>query len=73
MGIDTGVSKSQVSRICAGLDERVAAFRGRTLGHVAFPYVYLDATYVNVRDDARVSGMRRSSLEIDMNPRHTSP
>jgi hypothetical protein len=52
MGVDTGISKSEVSRICAGLDERVAAFRGRTLGHVAFPYVYLDATYVHVRDDA---------------------
>jgi len=51
MGIDTGISKSEVSRICAGLDERVAAFRGRTLGHVEFPYVYLDATYINVRDD----------------------
>lgn len=52
MGVDTGISKSEVSRICAGLDERVAAFRNRTLGHVAFPYVYLDATYVAVRDDA---------------------
>jgi putative transposase len=52
MGVDTGISKSEVSRICAGLDERVEAFRGRTLGHVAFPYVYLDATYINVRDDA---------------------
>ncbi len=52
MGVDTGISKSEVSRICGRLDERVAAFRGRTLGHVAFPYVYLDATYVNVRDDA---------------------
>ena len=52
MGIDTGISKSEVSRICAGLDERVAAFRNRTLGHVEFPYVYLDATYVHVRDDA---------------------
>jgi putative transposase len=29
-----------------------AAFCNRTLGHVAFPYVYLDATYINVRDDA---------------------
>jgi transposase-like protein len=38
------------------VDERVAAFRNRTLGHVAFPYVYLDATYVNVRDDALGSG-----------------
>jgi len=52
MGVDTGISKSEESRICGRLDERVAAFRGRTLGHVAFPYVYLDATYVNVRDDA---------------------
>jgi len=51
MGIDTGISKSEVSRICVGLDERVAAFRTRTLGHVEFPYVYLDATYVHVRDD----------------------
>ena len=51
MGIDTGISKSEVSRICAGLDERVAVFRNRTLGHVEFPYVYLDATYINVRDD----------------------
>ncbi len=52
MGVDTGISKSEVSRICAGLDERVEAFRGRTLGHVGFAYVYLDATYVHVRDDA---------------------
>ncbi|MGA9275844.1 IS256 family transposase [Ilumatobacter sp.] len=52
MGVDTGISKSEVSRICAGLDERVGAFRNRTLGHTSFPYVYLDATYVNVRDDA---------------------
>jgi hypothetical protein len=37
MGIDTGISMSEVSRICTGLDERVAAFRNRTLGHVAVP------------------------------------
>ncbi len=52
LGIDTGISKSQVSRICADLDERVNAFRNRTLGHTSFVYVYLDATYVHVRDDA---------------------
>jgi putative transposase len=52
MGVDTGISKSEVSRICAGLDERVNAFRNRTLGHTTFVYVYLDATYVHVRDDA---------------------
>ena len=52
MGAASGISKSEVSRICAGLDERVAAFRNRTLGHSEFPYVYLDAIYVHVRDDA---------------------
>ena len=52
MGVGTGISKSQVSRICEGLDERVAAFRNRTLGHVAFPYIYFDATYIHVRDHA---------------------
>ncbi len=51
LGVDTGISKSEVSRICAGLDERVGAFRNRTLSHTEFPYVYLDATYVHVRDD----------------------
>ena len=52
MGAQSGISKSEVSRICAGLDERVNAFRNRTLGHVEFPYVYLDAVYIHVRDDA---------------------
>src|SRR3954447_12471762 len=50
LGIDSGVSKSEVSRICAGLDEVVTAFRTRRLDHTAFPYVYLDATYVHVRN-----------------------
>lgn len=45
-----GISKSEVSRICAGLDETVGAFRTRELGHTEFPYVYLDATYLNVRN-----------------------
>ena len=50
LGAESGVSKSEVSRICAGLDETVEAFRGRRLDHVEFPYVYLDATYLNVRN-----------------------
>ncbi len=50
MGVETGISKSEVSRICAGLDEMVGAFRTRTLGHIEFPYVSLDATYLNVRN-----------------------
>ncbi len=50
MGVETGISKSEVSRICAGLDEVVGAFRTRPLGHVEFPYIYLDATYLHVRN-----------------------
>lgn len=48
MGSDAGISKSEVSRICAGLDESVGAFRTRPLDHIEFPYVYLDATYLNI-------------------------
>jgi len=50
LGIDSGISKSEVSRICTGLDESVGAFRTRGLDHVEFPYVYLDATYLHVRN-----------------------
>jgi transposase-like protein len=49
LGIDSGISKSEVARICAGLDEVVGAFRTRPLDHTAFPYIYLDATYLHVR------------------------
>lgn len=54
LGIDAGVSKSQVSRICAELDGAVAEFRERRLDHIAFPYVFLDATYVKAHEGARV-------------------
>ncbi len=54
LGIDAGISKSEVSRICGELDEVVAAFRDRPLGHTAFPYVFLDATYVKAHDGASV-------------------
>jgi transposase-like protein len=50
LGVDSGISKSEVSRICAGLDETVAAFRTRRLDHTTFPYVFLDATYLHVRN-----------------------
>ncbi len=54
LGIDSGVSKSSVSRICAELDEVVGAFRDRSLGHVEFPYVFLDATYVKAHEGPHV-------------------
>lgn len=47
---DSGISKSEVFRICEQLDESVGAFRSRALDHLAFPYVYLDATYLHVRN-----------------------
>ena len=49
LGASSGISKSEVSRICAGLDAEMAAFRTRSLGHVEFPYVFADATYVKGR------------------------
>ncbi|MFJ9968908.1 IS256 family transposase [Streptomyces avermitilis] len=49
LGGDTGISKSEVSRICGDLDAPLAAFRERPLDHIRFPYVYLDATYCKVR------------------------
>ena len=54
LGVESGISKSTVSRICEQLDEEVAAFRDRTLDHAAFPYVFVDATYLNGRKDHRV-------------------
>ena len=55
LGIGSGISKSEVSRICAQLDDAVGAFRTRDLDHLEFPYVYLDATYLHVRDDHQVT------------------
>jgi putative transposase len=43
------------SRICAGLDEQVEAFRSRPLHHTEFPYVFLDATYLHVRRTGQVT------------------
>ncbi len=54
LGIDAGISKSEVSRICAGLDEQVGQFRDRTLGHSAFPYLFLDATYLKAHQGPHV-------------------
>lgn len=48
-----GMSKSQVSRLCAEIDERVNAFLNRPL-EGAWPYLWLDATYVKVREGGRI-------------------
>jgi putative transposase len=52
MGLE-GVSKSQVSRLCAEIDERVGDFLGRPI-EGDWPYLWLDATYVKVREAGRI-------------------
>ena len=54
LGADSGISRSEVSRICKDLDAEVASFRDRSLSEAAFPYVFLDATYCKARVGRRV-------------------
>ena len=75
----TGVSKSQVSRLCEEIDERVNAFLDRPL-EGEWPYVWLDATYVKVRRNNRIVSVavivavgvngdgRREVLGLDIGP-----
>jgi putative transposase len=49
----TGVSKSQVSRLCAEIDDKVATFLNRPL-EGDWPYIWLDATYLKVRAAGRI-------------------
>jgi putative transposase len=76
------VSKSEVSRVCAALDEHVEAFRTRPL-QGAYPYLFLDAKVEKVRDGGRVVGKalviahgvhetgRREILSIDVGEAET--
>ena len=52
----SGVSKSQVSRLCEEIDERVNAFLQRPI-EGEWPYVWIDATYVKVRQDHRITSV----------------
>ena len=73
-----GVSAGQVSQLCAGLDEKVRAFRERPLGEIR--YLWIDAMYEKVREDERVESMacviaigigpsnRREVLGLDLIP-----
>ena len=74
-----GVSKSQVSRLCAEIDERVQAFLNRPL-EGPYPYVWIDATYLKVHRNGRVVSVaailaigvnrqgRREVLGLDVGP-----
>jgi putative transposase len=49
----TGISKSQVSRLCGEIDDKVRTFLNRPL-EGEWPYIWLDATYLKVRQDGRI-------------------
>jgi transposase-like protein len=51
-----GISKSRVSTLCEELDEEIERFRNRPL-EGAYPYVWIDATYVKARQDGRVASV----------------
>jgi transposase-like protein len=75
----TGISKSQVSRLCAELDDKVQTFLNRPL-EGDWPYVWLDATYLKVRQAGRIVSVaviiavgvngdgRREVLGLDIGP-----
>jgi putative transposase len=66
IGADSGISKTEVSRICAGLDVEVAAFRDRSLSETQFPYVFFDATFCKARTggDRRGRGSRVTAQAV---------
>jgi putative transposase len=57
MGLN-GISKSQVSKLCKDIDERVNAFLDRPI-EGEWRYLWLDATYLKVRDGGRIVSVRR--------------
>ena len=75
----SGISKSQVSRLCEEIDERVKAFLDRPI-EGDWPYLWIDATYVKVRQNGRIvsvavivavgvnSDGRREVLGMDIGP-----
>lgn len=75
----SGISKSQVSRLCGEIDEKVQTFLARPL-EGDWPYVWLDATYVKVRQAGRIVSVavivaigvngdgRREVLGMDIGP-----
>jgi putative transposase len=75
----SGISKSQVSRLCEEIDEKVKTFLNRPI-EGDWPYLWIDATYVKVRQNGRIvsvavivavgvnSDGRREILGLDIGP-----
>ena len=80
----SGISKSQVSRLCEEIDEKVKAFLNRPL-EGDWPYLWIDATYVKVRENGRIVSVavivavgvngdgRREVLGMDVGPSEAEP
>ncbi|SOD97256.1 Transposase, Mutator family [Caenispirillum bisanense] len=80
----TGISKSQVSRLCEDIDVRVKAFLDRPI-EGDWPYLWIDATYVKVRAQGRIVSVavivavgvntdgRREVLGMDIGPSEAEP
>lgn len=80
----SGISKSQVSRLCAEIDEQVTAFLERPL-EGDWPYLWIDATYLKVRQNGRIVSVavivavgvntdgRREGLGMDIDPSEAEP
>jgi putative transposase len=80
----TGISKSQVSRLCTEIDERVYAFLARPI-EGSWPYLWIDATYVKVREAGRIVSVaviiavavntdgRREVLGLEVGPSEAEP
>ena len=80
----TGISKSQVSRLCEEIDQRVKAFLDRPI-EGDWPYLWIDATYVKARQAGRIVSVavivavgvnadgRREVLGMDIGPSEAEP
>ena len=80
----SGISKSQVSRLCGEIDERVGAFLDRPL-EGDWPYLWIDAAYLKVRQNGRIVPVavivavgvnadgRREVLGMDIGPSEAEP
>src|SRR6266852_5350749 len=71
LGLD-GISKSQVSRLCQELDTEEERFRNRKLDG-NYPYVWLDATFLKVRQDHRVVNMAARASSGGASPISSAP
>src|SRR6266567_4739335 len=83
MGL-SGISKSQVSKLCKDIDERVNAFLDRPIDG-EWPYLWLDATYLKTRDGGRIVSVaaiiavaastegRRAIVGLGIGPSETEP